>query len=471
MISCRLRGRLLEALEVGSARRVQRANPKGPIALIHGQFYFALFSFIPSPIDSKRHYYGIYSSYASFLSFPRLITLPFRRKPRRKTITLAPSELPTAPSLSESAFSPSPMPARAKLPPIQTNLLPVSESGPDYPLGDIEDIHVNASPRRTSRLAASSPLKKAFSSSPIKSSHIIPKLNSGSSTPGGSKPSIRYDKEGGGKEAKAKAYGRGTPRTLTLPAHLTDSLMKMRIGNREDNTSVESFLLDGSTTSPNEGVGATPEGLGTAQMAVVEAEEVMDVDMDVPQPSRLAISTKLGISTNLRASPEHDLPPPPSPRKKKRRARSLPPTSSSSPVPPTALSRDKEEEGCDADDEGGGGNAGDDGEGLLSPVGTLDNGGTRMDISRSRGNSPGIVRRSARRLKPKSLLDRIGGLNNGMPAMFNREYPVPEEMEEDMAQDAVSGAFPRKRARTREGSWIGKGDNEDERVVKRVRKR
>jgi len=93
-----------------------------------------------------------------------------------------------------------------------------------------------------------------------------------------------------------------------------------------------------------------------------------------------------------------------------------------------------------------------------------------MDISRPRGNSPGIVRRSARRLKPKSLLDRIGGLNSG--AMFSREGIVPEEMEEEeMAQDTVSAAFPRKRARTREGSWVDKGDNDEERVVKRVRKR
>jgi hypothetical protein len=44
MILRRLRGRLPSALELSSVRRVEKANPKDPIASIRGQSYIALFS-------------------------------------------------------------------------------------------------------------------------------------------------------------------------------------------------------------------------------------------------------------------------------------------------------------------------------------------------------------------------------------------------------------------------------------------
>lgn len=43
--------------------------------------------------------------------------------------------------------------------------------------------------------------------------------------------------------------GKGIPRTSTLPAHFTDSLMRMKI-SRED-TSVESLTLNTPTGAPN----------------------------------------------------------------------------------------------------------------------------------------------------------------------------------------------------------------------------
>ena len=261
-----------------------------------------------------------------------------------------------------------------------------------------------------------------------------------------------------------RGRGRGIPRTLTLPAHLTESLMMMKI-TRDGSADVM------GTYTETEG----QRGVGIADKGVMDVDG-MDLDSTQPRkPVPGVVMSSRGAESAMRVEQED----PPSPRKsKRRRARSLPPR-------PTKTNDDDE---FDADDEGGGGGPkqGDDEDdaGLFSPV-TPQRRGRRDAVGMDGGNSSmqsmqgmvsgmtpigtGVLRRSARRVKP---------VITGAGVAFGGPNPFLKGIAEAEAGSGMEGidvtkSAPRKRARTREGGDRDRerGRDEEGRATKRTRKR
>ncbi|KAG8816656.1 hypothetical protein FRC17_000242 [Serendipita sp. 399] len=317
-----------------------------------------------------------------------------RKKSRRKMIiTNDVSRLTGQGVHSESALG-SPSPPILHLPLLQTNFIASKEHTMNVEQPSIESL----SPKRTS--ARRSPTK----TSTVGPSDIV--------------------------------RSHGIPRTLTLPAHLTDTLMKMKITN--DQTSVESLILDPST--PRDKVRG-------------RANDEMDVDVVDAQTI-----TSGGVGGEKVA--------PGRKQRTRKRARSL---------PPKPIAANAEDEECDADDEGGGPDAGNEEEGIMSPT-------LSIPTARKRGRipvvgddesevqmqgmtitgvakriSPGVPRRSARRLT-------VGGTTGIQKTLAERLGMIISPIEENM---------PRKRARTREGreGSSAAGEEEDGRSRKKTRKR
>ncbi|KIM21136.1 hypothetical protein M408DRAFT_333646 [Serendipita vermifera MAFF 305830] len=373
-----------------------------------------------------------------------------RRKNRRKTITLNdPRSLGIgSQSLSESAFNtPSPSPFNASLPPsqlrLQTTFNPV-----DYSTV-VPTNSGSTSPKRTSgrTTTSSSPTKKQAG--------VVLGDASNTSVIGGNQL----------KEME-RGRGRGIPRTLTLPAHLTESLMMMKLTReREGSTDI---------------MGAYTETEGQ-KSADKDGMDLDGMELDQTEPRKPALKVIVGSQEAGGKSPERGNAS--SPRKsKRRRARSL---------PPRPVSANEEEE-CDADDEGGDAKQGEDGAdaGLFSPVTPRRRGrGEPMGVGVGVGASDvpmdsmplqpmpggmvpipsGVLRRSARRVKPEI----------GAATAFGGPNPFLQNIAEAEAGSGMEGVdvirhSPRKRARTREGGERDRDRGRDEeggRATKRTRKR
>ncbi|KAG8800771.1 hypothetical protein FRC20_011468 [Serendipita sp. 405] len=314
-----------------------------------------------------------------------------RRKTRRKTIVTSDVSRLTGQGVhSESALG-SPSPPILHLPLLQTNF----STSIEYSVNGEVSSKGPTSPKRTS--GRKSPTK----------SHLT---------------NILVGQNGFSDAIKSH----GIPRTLTLPTHLTDTLMKMKIST--DHTSVESLTQDLSKNKSK---------------AKDDKQDGMEVD-DAPTEGGAIAAGLVGNITSGRK------------QKSRKRARSLPPR-------PVITHQDDEE--CDADDEGGGPDAGNDEGGLMSPVVTIPT--TRrgrlavgeedemQGMTMTGAAAVGALRRSARRLTvgspgvQRTLAERLGVMMS----------PVEESM-------------PRKRARTRDGreGSSALGEEDDGRSRKKTRK-
>jgi hypothetical protein len=137
-----------------------------------------------------------------------------------------------------------------------------------------------------------------------------------------------------------RGRGRGIPRTLTLPAHLTESLMKMKI-TRERDGSAELMPVHPETMEQ--------ESIGKVEKYGMDVDG-MEVDGTVKRKSK----SKLSVQTQSTESTiqQDQKTPPRSPRKgkgKRRRARSAPPRQRVNP----------DADACDGHDEDGGTTEGD----------------------------------------------------------------------------------------------------------------
>jgi hypothetical protein len=286
-----------------------------------------------------------------------------------------------------------------------------------------------------------------------------------------------------------RGRGRGIPRTLTLPAHLTESLMKMKITRERDGSA--------------DLMAAHPDIMEQESAEKVE-KDGMEIDGMEVDSGKGKLKPKLFVhtqSTESTIQPEEKTPPPRSPRKgkgKRRRARSAPPRQIANP----------DADACDGDDEDGGTGDERDDTGPLSPAPPPRRRG-RQDATSIMGldeepmelTMPGMVpitssvlRRSARRVKPGSTgADRFlkgivgGNAGSGMEMADvvvkgsssrkrarTREADVGSGMEvEVVVVPSRGGERPRKRARTREGGDREKDRARDEegRATKRTRKR
>jgi len=447
-----------------------------------------------------------------------------RRKNRRKTVIL--HDLPRGTqSLSESAFgTPSPSLFHASLPPGQLPRLQTSSNQLGYNNAAASSSTLPGPPSPSRRASSgrnatvhSSPAKKQASVIPGK---ITAAMNSDTIMPSDVVQGLR-----------SRGKGRGIPRTLTLPAHLTESLLKMTL-TREGSSDPMGAHAEEKLRL---------EGVEGDEMEVDGTDDVDGRAGPLKPALKLLTIRDQGTEPAIQEDQQEEEHPPRSPKKpKRRRARSLPlrrPNPHEDPCEGDDEETEREEDEGDYNSLGPLGPAppprrrGRSGVGIVLPMPIAGSDEALIEITMS--GVPTVIssvpRRSARRGKPARrggsgpgsaglpppggatpfLKERIAegdadagsgmeitgdfivskdrvsrkrsrtklvAQDTGLGGLSGMEAEVAMTMATTMATTASRTNVPRKRARTREGGdrereRVGRDVEEGQRAAKRTRKR